>query len=73
MKQTQDCFGNEGLRKAFRVAEETTQTFGGWIEGSRFYWDAVMVFNDEAKATQAGIENDQIAIYQIETNRLKIL
>ena len=73
MLETQNCFGDEGLRKALEVAINTSQVIGGWKEGTRFYWDAILLFEEEEKATKAGIENQQIAIYQIETNYLKFI
>lgn len=73
MKETQNCFGTEGLLKALEVAKKTSQVIGGWKEGKKFYWDAVLIIENEAEATKAGIENEQIAIYNIETNVLKYL
>lgn len=72
-KETQNCFGDEGLRKALEFARSTTKTLGGWREKELFYWDAVMIFDDEEEATRSGHENQQIAIYNIETNFLKFL
>jgi hypothetical protein len=72
LKETQNCFGDEGLKKVIEVATEKTGIVGGWKD-KKFYWDAVMLFSDEEEATKTGIENEQIAIYQIETNRLKFL
>ena len=72
-KETQNCFGDEGLQKALEVAINTSQTIGGWKEEDLFYWDAVMIFDNEEEATKSGIENEQIAIYQIENNNLKFL
>lgn len=73
MKETQNCFGSAGLQKALDVALSTSQIVGGWKEKEKYYWDAVLVFNDEDEATKAGIENEQIAIYNLETNYLKFL
>ena len=72
-KETQNSFGLEGLNRALEVALKTSKTIGGWQDEELFYWDAVMVFNNEDEATQAGIENEQLAIYNIETNYLKWL
>jgi hypothetical protein len=73
IKETQNSFGDVGLRKALQVAMKTSNTLGGWKEGEDFYWDAVIIFNNEEDATKAGVENEQIAIYNIETNFLKYL
>ena len=72
-KETQNSFGIAGLTKVIEVAQLTTKTMGGWKEGELFYWDAVMIFNEEEAATRAGKENEQLAIYQLETGRLKWL
>jgi hypothetical protein len=73
LKETQNSFGDEGLIKALEVAQRTSKVVGGWKEKDLFYWDAVLIFNNEDEATKAGIENEQIAIYQIENNYLKFL
>jgi hypothetical protein len=73
LKETQNCFGDEGLKKVITVAKEKTGIVGGWNEDGNFYWDAVQIFDNEESATKAGIDNEQIAIYQIEANRLKFL
>lgn len=72
-KQTQDCFGPDGLKKAVEAALKTSKAVGGWKDGELFYWDAVLIFEDEEEATKSGKENEQLAIYQIETARLKWL
>ncbi len=72
-KETQNCFGRQGLKKALEVALNTSKTMGGWQDGPLFYWDAVEVYFDEETATQAGKRNEQLAIYQLETGRLKWL
>ncbi len=72
LKETQNCFGPEGLDKALEVAIKTSH-LGGWHDGELFYWDAVMIFTNEDEATQAGKENEQLAIYHLDTGRLKWL
>lgn len=72
-KETQNSFGLDGLKKALEVALNTSKALGGWKDGELFYWDCVMIFYDEEQATKAGKENEQLAIYQIETARLKWL
>lgn len=70
MKETQNCFGQVGLQK---VLDIKPRTIGGWLDGKDFYFDAVMIFDNEEDATRAGIENEQIAIFNIEQSRLKFL
>lgn len=73
LKETQNSFGPEGLAKALEVAIKTSKAIGGWQDGELFYWDAVMLYENEEDATQAGKENEQMAIYHLETGRLKWL
>lgn len=72
-KETQNCFGLAGLKKALDVALKTSKSLGGWKDEDLFYWDAVMIFENEDEATEAGIENEQLAIYHLETATLKWL
>lgn len=72
-KETQNCFGLQGLNKALEVALKTSKALGGWKDESLFYWDCVLIFSDENEATKAGIENEQLAIYNLETATLKWL
>lgn len=73
LKATQNCFNDEGLEKAIIVATETHNVIGGWQEGNKWYWDASQIFETENEATEAGIANEQIAIYHLDTNTLKFL
>lgn len=73
VKNQSDFEGEIGMITAIKIAKETTQTIGGWTDGEIEMWDVVEVFKNEDEATQAGIENEQMAIYQIEANRLKWL
>lgn len=71
--ETQNSFGDAGLEKVLKYATATTGIVGFWNDDGTFYWDAVMLFNDEVEATEAGIANEQISIYNIENNELKML
>ena len=71
--ETQNSFGDEGLKTAYEVAIKTSKILGGWYEDGKWYWDASDVYYDENEATKAGIANEQIAIYNIETATLKFL
>jgi len=73
LKETQFSFGDEGLKKVIAVATERTGIVGGWNENGELWWDAVKVFDNEGEATEAGRENEQLAIYHIDTNYLKYL
>ena len=71
LKETQNSFGDSGLKRVIEVAARTTQHVGGWKDekSGRFYYDCVMIVDDEAEAIRLGIENEQIAIYNLETQR----
>ena len=73
MKETQNSFGDEGLKRVLEIALKTTKVIGGWKQGRKWYWDASFIFDNEETATKAGLENGQIAIYNIETNYLKFI
>lgn len=68
-KETQNSFGDEGLRKVIDVAMETTFLVGGWKNGKLYYWDAVLVTEDEAEAIALGKENEQLAIFSLDQLR----
>ncbi len=73
IKNAVDFEGEAGMIKALRIASQTTQTVSGSKDEDVELWDVVEVFDNEQDATEAGIENEQMAIYQIETGRLKWL
>lgn len=73
MKETQNSFGDEGLQRVIEVAQRTTQIVGGWKEGDLFYWDASFIVQSEKEAVQIGIENGQIAIFNLDTFEVKYL
>lgn len=73
LKETQNSFGDAGLKKVIAVTTEKTGIVGGWREDGKLWWDAVQIFDNEDAATAAGIENEQIAIYSIDQNRVKFL
>lgn len=68
-----DFIGEEGMKKAIFEAADLTNYVSGWHDGENELWDVVDIFDNEDEATQAGIEENQMAIYQIETGRLKWL
>lgn len=68
-KETQNCFGNNGLKKVIEFAQKKSNIVGGWFDkkSGNFYYDAVMIIEDEQIATKKGIENEQLAIFNLET------
>lgn len=71
MKETQNSFGDEGLRKALSLAKATTQTLGGWLDerSGLYYFDCVAVLEDEETARRLALENEQLAFYCIHEMR----
>lgn len=65
--------GTAGLLQALRIASETTRTVAGVIDKDLELWDVVEIFDNEKDATLAGIQNEQMSIYQIETSKQKWL
>ena len=70
-KETQNCFGPKGLRKAMKHCLETTKIFGGW-KGyhGKYYFDTVMITHDSQEARDLKYEHKQVAIYNIQTGRI---
>lgn len=68
MLETQNSFGDEGLRKVIAKASDTTGIMGGWNDDGLFYWDAVYIVHDRERAIELGKANKQIAIYHIEND-----
>lgn len=73
IKGHQNFEGTEGMKQAFDIAIETTLTVAGWKDEETELWDVVEIFDNEEEATAAGLVNEQMSIYQIETGRLKWL
>lgn len=69
---TQDCFGEEGLKRVLNHALMHEKRVGGWLneENQAFYFDSVKIFTDLEKAKQFGRDNKQIAIFDIGQMRL---
>ena len=67
--ETQNCFGIEGLKKVLQYAEEHGTAIGGWLnpENGQYYFDAVQVIADREEAITVGVENEQIAIFHLDT------
>ena len=68
MMETQNSFGDEGLRRVIEMASDTTGIMGGWNDDGLFYWDAVYIVHDRELAIVLGKANEQIAIYHIEND-----
>jgi fructokinase len=70
--ETQNSFGDEGLKRVLKHALEHEKTVGGWLDNDAgsFYFDSVHIFTDLEAAKRFGRENKQIAIFDLTNLRL---
>jgi fructokinase len=70
--ETQNSFGDEGLKRVLKHALEHEKTVGGWPDNDdgSFYLDSVRIFTDLEAAKRFGRENKQIAIFDLTNLRL---
>lgn len=66
-----DFEGEIGFIEAIKIALRTSHTIAGYLDGEVELWDVIAVFKDEDTATFAAKGQGQMAVYQIETGRLK--
>jgi len=68
-KETQNSFGTEGLMKAVNHAIEHAGYVGGWFnkENGKYYFDSIMIETDRDEAMRKGKEQEQIAIFHLDT------
>lgn len=71
-KETQNCFGSEGLEKAVEHSLKHEKVLGGWFnsENRKFYFDSCKVFDNLEEAIKFGKENGQIAIFDLTNLRV---
>ena len=70
IKDTQNSFGHEGLRNVLQFVEQSdVHAIGGWYnsENGQFYFDATAVYADKETAIKVAKENNQIAIFDLDT------
>lgn len=69
VSETQNSFGAEGVKKAVSHAEEKSyiEAIGGWFnsEDKQYYFDAVMVVQEQDVAAELGYRNKQKAIFDL--------
>ena len=70
--ETQNSFGDEGLKRVLKHALDNEKTVGGWFnkKNDYFYFDSVCIFTDLEAAKRFGRENNQIAIFDLNNLRL---
>ena len=67
-KATQSSFSENDVLSVINHALKHDCVVGGWYnsEDKRFYFDSNKIFSNIAKAINFGIENEQIAIFDID-------
>jgi len=70
--ETQDSFGDEGLKRVIKHALEHEKKVGGWQndENEYFYYDSIRIFDDLEEALQFGRENKQLFIFDLSKREL---
>jgi hypothetical protein len=65
--ETQDSFDDDGLEKVILHAENHGKVVGGWLneDNGKYYYDSCKVFTNKDEAIKFGLENKQIAIFDI--------
>lgn len=74
-QETQNCFGDEGLKKVIEHAMNHDNIIGGWLnsENGHFYFDSCKLFTDLNEAIEFGKANKQIAIFDLTNlNEIKL-
>lgn len=68
LTETQNSFNREGLARVYDVISSgRANAVGGWLdsESGLYYYDAVVVLQDRAKAIELGRLNNQLAIFDL--------
>jgi fructokinase len=70
--ETQNSFGDEGLKRVLKHALAHEKTAGGWLnrDDGQFYYDSIRIFTDLEAAKRFGRENNQLAIFDLTNLRL---
>jgi len=70
--ETQDSFGDDGLKRVLKHALDNEKTAGGWFncENSQFYYDSVRIFTNLEEAKRFARKNKQLAIFDLSNLRL---
>lgn len=67
-KETQNSFGKDGLQKCLNHAIDNKGWISGWKnQNGDLQYDSCMVIKDKDEAIKLVIENDQVAIFCLDT------
>lgn len=70
-RDTQNRFGEKGLKKVVEHSLQTTGVVGGWKGyNNRYYFDTVIITSDGHEAIDLKAEHRQTAIYHLDTGRI---
>lgn len=72
-KETQDSFGVAGLKRVLEYAISHNTLVGGWKENESYYFDASRLYKNRDEAVKKGLENNQIAIYDLDKKEVVYL
>jgi len=66
-EETQNCFGDDGLRKVLAHALAHDKIVGGWLnlDNRQYYFDSSRVFETLEEAKAFGLANNQIAFFDL--------
>lgn len=67
---TQNSHNAKDLKTVMeRASLEDIQAIGGWYNNTdgKYYYDAVMIIDDYDRAIEAGLTNQQLAIFHLDT------
>lgn len=70
IRETQNSFGNEGIASVLdAIKAGKANAIGGWYDeqSGLYYYDATLIVHDREQAIRLGIENDQLAIFDLNT------
>jgi len=70
--ETQNSFGDEGLKRVIEHALKNEKKVGGWLDDKNedFYYDSVRIFDDLEEALQFGRENKQLYVFDLVKRQL---
>ena len=69
---TQNCFGARGMVKAINHAYLNDRILGGWMDTAtgHYFYDSCKVFTNMAEALEFGKQQRQIAIYDLDNDKV---
>ncbi len=62
-EETQNCFGEDGLARAYDIAQTQDGILGGWKDGGQYYFDSVQLVGDMDTAIKLAYRRHQLAFF----------